>query len=152
MRENADAYLSQVKKARISQSRFRSVLPLLSLMVICSVFWGLKLTGITMAGEAFCGYDEHVHTEECSPKELTCTLAEVQAHTHGPDCLDRSLTCLLPEQEGHTHTSECTLYPLTCPLAEGPMNTVPTAAFSTPPAVWRNLRNIPIRMPVWNPC
>ena len=73
-----------------------------------------------MAGEAFCGYDEHVHTEECSPRELTCTLAEVQAHTHGPDCLDRSLTCLLPEQEGHTHTSECTLYPLTCPLAEGP--------------------------------
>lgn len=120
MRENADAYLSQVKKARISQSRFRSVLPLLSLLVICSVFWGLKLTGITMAGEAFCGYDEHVHTEECSPRELTCTLAEVQAHTHGPDCLDRSLTCLLPEQEGHTHTSECTLYPLTCPLAEGP--------------------------------
>ena len=120
MRETADAYLSQVKKARRSQSRFRSVLPLLSLMVICSVFWGLKLTGITMAGEAFCGYDEHVHTEECSPRELTCTLAEVQAHTHGPDCLDRSLTCLLPEQEGHTHTSECTLYPLTCPLAEGP--------------------------------
>lgn len=120
MRENADAYLSQVKKARISQSRFRSVLPLLSLLVICSVFWGLKLTGITMAGEAFCGYDEHIHTEECSPKELTCTLAEVQAHTHGPDCLDRSLTCLLPEQEGHTHTQECTLHPLTCPLAEGP--------------------------------
>ena len=119
MQKSVEAYLSQITASSRSAHRFRSVLPLLSLMVIFSVFWGLKLTGITMAGEAFCGFDEHVHTEACSPRELTCTLPEADAHTHGPDCLDRTLTCTLAEQEGHTHTPECTLYHLTCPLAEG---------------------------------
>jgi len=50
-------------------NRFRhvlyQVLAILSLIVILCVFWGLKLTGITMAGEAFCGIQDHIHVASC---------------------------------------------------------------------------------------
>ncbi len=45
---------------------------MLGIFVIMAVFWGLKLTGITLAGEACCGYTEHTHTEECITKTLIC--------------------------------------------------------------------------------
>ena len=51
----------------------------LSLVVILAVFWSLKLTGIGIAGEAFCGKAEHIHTEQCS----SCTIEE---HTHNTSC------------------------------------------------------------------
>ena len=43
----------------------RQALLILSLLVTLAVFWSLKLTGITMAGEAFCGMDEHTHDDTC---------------------------------------------------------------------------------------
>ena len=42
-----------------------AVLPIISLFVVIGVFWWLKLIGITMAGEAFCGMEEHTHFREC---------------------------------------------------------------------------------------
>ena len=61
MRTTADTYLLQVNISNTVRSGFRRTQWLLSFMVILGVFWGLKLTGITMAGEAFCGIEEHVH-------------------------------------------------------------------------------------------
>ena len=61
LRTTADMYLSQVNRSQRARDFFRRTQRMLSLLVILSVFWGLKLTGITMAGEAFCGMDEHVH-------------------------------------------------------------------------------------------
>lgn len=51
----------------------------LSLAVIPVVFWSLKLTGIGIAGEAFCGKVEHTHNEDC----VSCTVEE---HTHIASC------------------------------------------------------------------
>ncbi len=45
---------------------------MLGIFVILAVFWWLKLTGVTLAGEAFCGYAEHTHTEECTERTLIC--------------------------------------------------------------------------------
>ena len=56
------------------------VIAFCSAMVILAVFWNLKLTGITMAGEAFCGQAEHAHSEACGE---TCTLSE---HIHTAAC------------------------------------------------------------------
>ena len=64
MRARADANLEQLNINTLSGAR-RQITALLSLFVILAVFWGLKLTGITLAGEAFCGIDEHSHGEEC---------------------------------------------------------------------------------------
>ena len=36
-----------------------AAMPWISLAVVLLVFWWLKLTGITLAGEAFCGISEH---------------------------------------------------------------------------------------------
>ena len=76
---NADIYfLNRVKDFKRGLT---ALLPLLSVLVILVVFWWLKLTGITLAGEAFCGVDEHVHTDECSEYVLICTLAEGTSST-----------------------------------------------------------------------
>ena len=55
----------------------------LSLVVILTVFWGLKLTGIGIAGEAFCGKEEHVHNEQCMNASNPCTWEE---HIHIESC------------------------------------------------------------------
>lgn len=46
-----------------------------------TVFWWLKLVGITLAGEAFCGITEHTHDAVCT--DSGCTLTE---HTHIATC------------------------------------------------------------------
>ena len=51
-----------------------------ALLVILAVFWWLKLTGITIAGEAFCGKVEHVHSADCGQ---SCHQAE---HVHDKTC------------------------------------------------------------------
>lgn len=118
MRQSADAYLSQVNKSNAVQIRFRKVWRVLSLLVVFCVFWGLKLTGITMAGEAFCGMEEHVHSDACMQRELICALEEIPGHTHTEECRNQVLQCTLPEQEGHTHGETCVTRSLICDREE----------------------------------
>ena len=77
-----------------------AILPLLSLIVILGVFWWLKLTGITLAGEAFCGFDEHSHNEECVKLSLVCE----DDHDHTESCYEITQICQLDE---HIHNSSC---------------------------------------------
>ena len=107
MRISADTYLSQVNIGNTVQRSFRRTQRLLTLLVIPAVFWCLKLTGITMAGEAFCGMEEHVHSEDCVLQELICQVEETPGHIHTEDCLYTVVDCGLPEQEGHTHSDAC---------------------------------------------
>ena len=72
-----------------------------------SVFWSLRLTGIGIAGEAFCGKQEHVHSEECQQKTLICNQEEICSHIHGESCLSKELTCGQEEQPGHAHEDAC---------------------------------------------
>ena len=71
----------------------RQVIAWLSLVVVLSVFWVLKLTGVTLAGEAFCGQNEHMHGEACFTGVLVCMQEEEAAHFHGESCLVRRLIC-----------------------------------------------------------
>ena len=139
MQLSTENYLIQVKKNNSTRIHLRQSLLLLSLVVVLSVFWGLKLTGITMAGEAFCGMEEHVHTEECPIrtlicgqeeaeyhmhtescliKQLICEKEEIPPHTHTFDCFAKTLVCTLEETEGHIHTAACIPRELVCTLAE----------------------------------
>ena len=72
--------VEKVNRNRLWHKRMTSAVCILSLMVVVGVFWWLKLTGITMANEAFCGLDEHAHTEACGTE---CT---AEAHTHTAAC------------------------------------------------------------------
>ncbi len=85
--------LEQLYKSNRTRQRRRQVIATLSLLVICVVFWSLKLNGIGIAGEAFCGKDEHAHSEECG----ACTREE---HVHREECGE----CI---QEEHMHGEEC---------------------------------------------
>lgn len=81
MPEQLTQYITQLNKSNSRRASLRQALFVLSLVAILIVFWCLKLTGITMAGEAFCGKAEHVHTDECT--QIGCTLEE---HVHDPTC------------------------------------------------------------------
>ena len=81
MPEQLTQYIFQLNKSNSRRASLRQALFALSLVAVLIVFWCLKLTGITMAGEAFCGKAEHVHTAECT--QIGCTLEE---HVHDPTC------------------------------------------------------------------
>ena len=118
MSMTVDKYLSQVNTQKNARSTLRRLGSALSVLVILSVFWGLKLTGITMAGDAFCGMEEHVHSETCVMQELICALEETPAHVHSDECLEQILICPEEEAEAHTHSEECSQKTLVCTLSD----------------------------------
>ena len=107
MREKSDSYVEKANKLLHLRDGLRQIITILSLVVILGVFWSLKLTGITMAGDAFCGMAEHVHSEQCLKGTLLCELQEVPAHVHSDACRGKALICGQEESETHTHTDAC---------------------------------------------
>lgn len=92
-----------LKNEKLNKKVFRSrlmTLGVLSLVLVIAVFWWLKLIGITKAGEAFCGKDEHVHDEHCISDVLGCDLT----HDHEDACYERSYVC---GKEEHIHDQSC---------------------------------------------
>ncbi len=103
MKERSDVYLQKAKKREKLKNTYLKIATCLSLLVVLSVFWGLKLTGITLAGEAHCGKTEHTHNEECNVKTLICEIEESEEHTHLDECYEIA-QC---EIEEHIHIESC---------------------------------------------
>lgn len=116
MAKNPEKFLRRLLRDNEVQKRIQQVLLVLSLFVMMSVFWSLKLTGITMAGDAFCGYAEHVHGDNCPTGILICELLEAEPHSHSESCILRELICQEQEREGHAHTDACYARQLACML------------------------------------
>ena len=57
------------------------ILTALSFIVALVTVWNLRMTGVTIANSASCGYEEHQHTDECS--QNACGVAE---HIHSLSC------------------------------------------------------------------
>ena len=95
------------------------VLTALSLIVALFTVWNLRMTGITIANSATCGYEEHQHTEECiREKVLIC---EAHIHSDGEDSGAKEATADLPEdptEPEHEHTDECYQIVYGCELQE----------------------------------
>ena len=68
---NAD-YLGKHKKFRADSKKLATLFLIAAFIVAVIVFWWLKLVGITVTGEAFCGLEEHTHGDECYVSELVC--------------------------------------------------------------------------------
>lgn len=81
--KTVEQYLLQLEENRRKLHKTVSVLTVLSVFVIGSVFWNLRLTGITIANSAMCGIEEHFHSEECLNEEQPCELEE---HIHTFSC------------------------------------------------------------------
>ena len=69
-------YLDKHKKFRLDSKKLAIIFPVLAIIVAIIVFWWLKLVGITVTGESFCGMDEHTHSAECYISEVVCGLEE----------------------------------------------------------------------------
>ena len=68
-----EQYFSQLNTMKQRFRRSVVFLSVLSLLVIVTVSWNLRQTGIAIANDACCGYQEHQHTEECpAEKVLIC--------------------------------------------------------------------------------
>ena len=107
MSENKDNLLKQWNIYNRDRHNLRQIITSLSLVVILVVFWSLKLTGIGIAGEAFCGKQEHVHSDECQHRIQICMQEEAEPHIHSEACLYRELICQLEENEAHSHEDTC---------------------------------------------
>ena len=105
--QNTEGYLAQLNIGESFRGTLRRSFLILALLVILAVFWSLKLTGITMAGDAFCGHTEHIHGESCDLRELICPDEEIAPHSHDWTCNPKTLICTLPETEGHAHDELC---------------------------------------------
>ncbi len=125
-------YLYRHKKFRLDNKKLATVFIVLSLIVAIVVFWWLKLVGITVTGEAFCGLEEHTHSSGCYSVELICGFdenyeneqtdesdeyvseeytdeteaseSEIEIHTHTKACYLKTLVCTVAE---HTHMQDC---------------------------------------------
>ena len=63
--ENSEKLWTHLNIYNKDRHDLRQIIASLSLLVILLVFWSLKLTGIGVAGEAFCGKEEHDHAAGC---------------------------------------------------------------------------------------
>ena len=114
LRNTLKNYLRIVEKNKRYRIRGVSLLLVLSLIVSVNVFWGLRQTGLTLAGTAACGYEEHTHSDECFKANLICNMIE-SSHTHTDECYatqvtesqsDPVLVCDLTEVP-HEHIESC---------------------------------------------
>ena len=137
------AYLDIHKKFRIDSKKLATVFLVLAFIVAIIVFWWLKLVGITVTGEAFCGVDEHTHTEECYITELVCSYADLTETTAENVTQEKNITQTAEAaeeiteetteeiteeateeiteentQSQHTHTEECYEKKLVCTKTE----------------------------------
>lgn len=98
-----EEYLMLHKAQRERRRQVIAILTVFSVMVAVIVFWWLKLTGVTVTGEAFCSFTEHTHNSSCYEYTLICT-DESEEHEHTADCMEQTFIC---EKDEHVHTSEC---------------------------------------------
>ncbi len=112
MRNIVNTYIDRFRHQRRTQRRVMAVLLALAVVVAGGVFWQLRYTGVAMANDTTCGYEEHTHDESCYEQVLTCGLEEeeaVEGHIHTADCYEtvQTLACGLEESEGHSHDESC---------------------------------------------
>ena len=76
-----EQYMLQLNTEKRRWLRAVVILSALSLIVALVTVWNLRMTGVTIANSASCGYEEHLHTDECN--QNGCGMAE---HIHSLSC------------------------------------------------------------------
>lgn len=110
----AEQYQKKHKRRKVWQ---RIVGGLACVVVFCTSY-ALILPAITMEQTAYCGMEEHEHTEVCYEKQLICGYDEAAeagsdlttvGHVHEDSCYEEQqiLICGLEESAGHVHDASC---------------------------------------------
>ena len=120
--EQVEFYSSRNRRRRI----LKKFVQVLGCIVVFITTYALILPAITMEQTAFCGFEEHTHTDACMEKQyisvLDCTPDKIGVHVHQAECYDSQnvLTCLQPDYVAHIHDNRCfdDQSQLVCTLAE----------------------------------
>ena len=117
-----------MRKGKLLSGRaWKRIVRVLSCIVVFCTTYALILPAITQEAQAYCGSEEHQHTEECYRDIESCPKEE---HRHAEDCYDADGN-LICQQEEHTHSEECTWELLDCTREE---HTHTLQCFSNPEA------------------
>ena len=78
-----EQYLLQLNTEKRRWRRAAAILTALSLLVALVTVWNLRMTGVTIANSASCGYEEHQHAEDCLQDDLLICGKEEHLHSTG---------------------------------------------------------------------
>lgn len=89
--------------------RRNRIVTILACAVLLCVICALIIPVAAMTGNAYCGKEEHIHSDKCYEKVLVCGKEEAKAHEHTDECYETKsvLTCGKEEGENHTHDESC---------------------------------------------
>ena len=143
-----ERYLSKLNMKKQRFARHVVFLVTLSLLVVLTVSWNLRQTGIAIANDASCGMEEHRHTEECATEKVL--ICGFQAEVDSPEVVEA------PTDESLQESAQA---PTDAPaevLAEEPAETLAEELPRCPQRnlPWcpqRNLPRCPLRCPRRNP-
>ena len=110
MKESLLRQAAKLKQKNHDHKRWQKAVSILACVVVFCTVYALILPAVTMEKTAYCGKEEHTHTEDCYEKQLICGKEEGEgAHQHSDDCYqeEQVLVCPLEESEGHQHTDAC---------------------------------------------
>ncbi|MGI5874631.1 MAG: prealbumin-like fold domain-containing protein [Bacillota bacterium] len=96
----SENYLNEKRK----KGHRRGVAALLVLLLVFATVSQLTLPALAQSGTAYCGMEEHQHSDACYEKVLVCGQDGVQGHTHSDACYETKLTC---GREEHQHSLAC---------------------------------------------
>lgn len=141
-----DSSVGLTRKNRRKQIWYKVVSAMACVVVFCTTY-ALILPAITLTEDYYCGFQEHIHTEECyrrGPEKtsictaqphvhqggcydadggLICGMADFFLHTHSEICYDGNglLVCQMEERQLHTHSEGCYLgeWVYSCGKTEG---------------------------------
>lgn len=85
MRDTFGKSLQKLISDKDRYVKMTALLLVLSILVSLNVFWMLRQKGITMAGDAACGKQEHTHDDACYEIRLICA-AQKDEHSHTQAC------------------------------------------------------------------
>ena len=93
----------------------RVVSALACMVMLITSYGGMILPVKAIEQTAYCGHEEHQHSQECYEKRLICGHEETtgEPHVHTAECYQqqRVLICGLEETPGHIHDESCVQKP-----------------------------------------
>ena len=101
-----EQFVIQLNKKKQRFRRAVTVLTLLSLVVMMTVTWNLRQTGITLANDASCGYKEHQHNEECPMEKVLICSYDFEESAEAPEEETTEPPMDEPTEESTEETSE----------------------------------------------
>ena len=108
MRDIINESLKELQSHKTRHVRMTAILLILSLIVSTNVFWMMRKTGITMAGDAACGIEEHIHDIECYSDENADVEAQLDWQEmfagHVTGNLAKDLVTIAESQIGYTES------------------------------------------------